>query len=259
MTTNLLDDLLSRFGLISKERQGLSYLLERGARSAGAIAKATGIKRPTVYSTAESLISYGVVTRAKRKGRTVFSAASIDHLPTILENRSKIKFEETLRATSILRAQLEDIKKRSKQGFVDYEVEYYDITETAYLEHFEYSLGGDFCAIFNPNVAVNKVSRPGVLNFLRETSKSKANLREIAVDGEKTKWYLQSINNENHQVKLVPEGRAIRSNIIMRDGVVNLTHYSEDGMTSMKITHQDYYDSMKTIFEMLWEDLNGKQ
>ena len=252
----MIEALFSECGLSLSEQKVLLFLLERGARPASLIAKAVEIKRPTVYSVLENLISLGLVIKEAGQGSAYFKPVAHELIPKILVQKAKANYENVELASKQLGSVLEQVRKQSGRHFVDYSVLTLDSSEAAYAQLFEACTGGSgFCAIFNPQEAVNKQSKASVLNYLKLTATQKAKIREIAVAGPATNWYLKNINNKNHLVKTIPASKAVHSNMIMRDQMVVINHYSATGTMSIKINHSDFYQSMMTIFEMLWEGL----
>jgi len=252
----MINQLLAACGLNRGEQTVLTFLFERGSRTAAMIAKGTGIKRPTVYSILENLVPLGLVTKEKRRSTTVFSTISIDLIPEVLKNNAKTRFEDVAHASVQLADGLARLEAKAKREFVDYRVETLDSTEAAYAQLFDAAIGGDFCAIFNPQIAVNPKSKSSVLEYLKQTGITKPTIREIAVEGPMTDWYMKNMRNKNHTVKVVPKSRVIYTNMIMRDGAVVMTHYSLKGVMTIKISHNDFFESMMTIFEMLWESVD---
>ncbi|MBL7662997.1 hypothetical protein JNK13_09630 [bacterium] len=253
----MLEKLFKDCGLNQGEQEVLTYLLTRGPRGAAIIAKGTSIKRPTVYSILENLIDKNLVRKTSNKSITFFSAVSTQEIPKILQANARSEFERVSRAAELMTGELKKISTPAGSEVIDYSVLTYDSPAAAWKQHFEFASSGGFCAIFNPNIAINEHTKQGVLPFLKTTSAKRFKIRELAVDGPITRWYVKNICNPHHHVKILNQQTAIISNIIMRDGVVNITHYTDDGLMTIKIDHPDFFETMQTVFELQWQQLDS--
>jgi predicted transcriptional regulator len=251
----MIDDLLKDCGLNASETKVLLHLVRKGASSASRIAKDLELKRPTTYSILENLCSAGLVSKQKQGSYTLFSAASAEHIPSILETSAKRKLERVTQATGMMQAELLQLREERVRSVVEYEVKDFGVSDSAYVQHFDFVNAGDFRAIFNPNLSVSDFTKDGVAEFLRITSKEEHTLLEIAVDGPMTRWYIGEISNPNHEVRVLDSASPYYTNMILRDGVVALTHYDREGMNTIRIEHPDYYNSMLFVFERLWASL----
>ncbi|MEX1087186.1 MAG: helix-turn-helix domain-containing protein [Candidatus Paceibacterota bacterium] len=82
-----MEDYLKKIGFTAKEATVYVMLLKVNNASATEIARATGIKRPTVYSTIEGLAEKGVVSETTVGKRTHYQAESPERLEVYLSQR----------------------------------------------------------------------------------------------------------------------------------------------------------------------------
>jgi sugar-specific transcriptional regulator TrmB len=93
----MIEDKLKELGLSDKEVAVYTAVVAAGKASPARVAKATGIKRPTVYAVGEDLLRLGLI-EADTTGATMFYfPASADSLKRSVEKeKQKLKSKETL-------------------------------------------------------------------------------------------------------------------------------------------------------------------
>ena len=246
---------LFKCGLNESEQKIFIYLMRYGMSIASLIAKRIGIKRPTVYAALNNLIKIGIIVKHKKANVTYFSALSPHMISKILEDSAKQKFEEIKYASKLIEPQLLELSQKKEKDFGDFEIEALETKGGVYIQLEEVLLGGDFDAIFNPQKALIGSYKELVAKFLKETAKTEPYIREIVVSGPAADWYKNHIQNKNHLIKEIPVKRKILSDMMFIDGSVVLSHYELNKEVSIKITQKDYFQSMLTIFEMLWEKI----
>lgn len=247
----MLENLLETCGFNSTEQKILLHLIARGESIASVIAKQIGLKRTTVYAALDELARLGVVGKNKRDSVTYFSVASPTIFTKMLEEHARQKFEGVKIATKLLEQELRTQKPELALGV--FQISSFESLEAVYVQLEDALLGGDFCAIFNPQVALQGPFKDLVASFLWETAKTKPTIREIAVAGPEAKWYLKQIKNPNHYLRLLPSNSRIFSDMIFVRGSLIFNHYDPKQETSIKITEKNLYNSMMAIFERLWE------
>lgn len=248
----MLQNLLATCGFNPTEQKILLHLVEHRQSIASLIAKKVGLKRTTVYAALESLVNYGVVGKSKRGPVTYFSIASSTAFTKILEEHARQKFEELKAATKLLEREL--TAKPAKLDLGAFQISSFESVEAVYVQLEDALLGGDFCSLFNPQVAVFGPFRNLVYKFLQQTAKTKPHLREILVAGPEADWYISKVKNPNHQIRLMSEEKQIVSDIILNKGSVILNHYDPKQESSIKITEKSLYTTMMTVFDELWKD-----
>lgn len=252
----MLSNLLSNCGLNHTEQTVFLHLLQNGPSIASVIAKRTKLKRPTVYAVINNLIQYGLVILEERNRTSFFSSVSPSLIPQIIENRARYAFDEVKIATQLLSKELEELGQTETAAIAGYKIIALDSLSAVYAQLEDALTGGDFDSIFNPQKAfISEKSRQIVLKYLEKTSITQPHIREIAVAGKWTDWYKKHINNPNEVLKEIAGDIKLSSDMIfMKDSIV-LTHYEPNNENSIKIIHKEFYQSMRSIFELLWEKL----
>jgi len=249
----MIENLLETCGLNKTERMVLACLIDRGGSIASVVAKHLNIKRPTVYAALEQLTRMDLAQKRKEDGVTYFHPTPPELIADILRKKARMKYSEVENAADLLKKALESHKKTELKHFQNIT---FESIEAIYAQLEDSLLGGNFSAIFNPQKAVhNTVTEQIVTHFLRETSKTRPHIREIVSPGPVTDWYKSKIKNPHHQLKIVSENESIVSDIILLNGTVILNDYDPGQAVGIKIAHQNYYNSMMAVFEMLWSRL----
>ena len=119
---HMLHNLLSTCGLNQTEQSVLLHLLKRGATTASLIAKATGLKRPTVYAILENLAIRDLVVKQKKHEATYFSAVNASMIPRILVNQANKQYAQMKTAADLLTPYLTEVARRSESDFGSFEI-----------------------------------------------------------------------------------------------------------------------------------------
>lgn len=255
----MLENTLRNCGLNATEQKVFMYLVERGGSIASIIAKQIKLKRPTVYATLESLVKIGLVAKQKRDKVNYFVPAPLQSIPRIFEEKAEREYEEMKMAGKILRKQLDVMSKNN--GFLAsniFENVTYHSIDSVYTELEDALLGGDFCAVFNPQVSFIGRFKSIVSGFLKETAKTKPHIREIAVSGPEAEWYKSNIKNPNHICKEISPQHNVLSDFILSNGHIFLLDYRANNEAAIRITHPQHYQTFMAIFEMLWNNVETK-
>lgn len=253
----MLSELLTTCGFNSSEQSLLLDLLTREKSTAGQLARRTGLKRPTVYAALEGLIQRGVVVKRKLDNLTYFSTISPSLIPKVLSGEAQRDFKGIQAATDQMLPYLEELSRTVEHKISGFEMVAMESLEAVYAQLEDTLTGGDFCAIFNPQRACVGEPKEIVKRFLKKTAVNKPAIRELTVPGPLADWYRSEIKNPNHQVYDLKLKGLLDSDIIMLNGSVYISHYEPDSERSLKITEKNYYQSMMTIFEMLWVQCAG--
>ncbi len=243
-------------GLSTTEYEVFMHLLGRGRRAAGHVAKALNLKRSTVYSALQGLEARKLVTRSTNKGTAEFVPVPVEEVSLILLNRARADFEKIAASIELIKPR---IGKYSGWRSIDAgELEVRSINSAA--DYYEvlagYSLNKDFCAVWNPQVALySKDTQRQIAFLLEKTGKRKNCIKDIVVNGPMTDWYAQRIVNPNHKVKKVTEEPPGVSDLVILDGVVLISLMSPESECAIEIRNKHFADFSRWYFMLLWERL----
>ena len=247
--------LLAKCGLNQTEQSVLLFLLQNGKSSAGLISKRTNIKRPTVYSALASLERMGLIGKNSEASSMLFAAIEPDVIPGIFINRAKQNLQSITQASLQLETCFKNFKKARKENIAGYDISTFE-SEDAVFSLLEKVLSkGNYRGFFNPQTAFVGKGREVAEMCLLETAKTRPPVREIAVKGPLSKWWISKIRNPNHVVKEIRGSQSLVTDLLLFDGVILLTNYSPSGTMAIMIKHPDYYELMGLMFETLWNAL----
>jgi hypothetical protein len=91
-----------------------------------------------------------------------------------------------------------------------------------------------------------------VKRFLKQTARTKPEIRELVVPGPKSDWYIKEISNPRHEVRTLPKDASILSDLILFKSSVLVTNYTEQSARSVLIEDVSFSHSLKGVFELLW-------
>ena len=246
--------ILENFDFSPNEQKILACLITGSSLSASVIAKRSGLKRPTCYLALEQLIESGFVTRKKRGGVAQFSMISQELLYTLLESRAQRRMENVIDGCQELRSFLANQQK--SVAISGFEIETLRSYDAVYEQLFNVLTSGDYDAIFNPDIVCHTAASKKIMrSLLLTTSKSKPHIREIIVQGKEADWYKKNINNPNHVTKEISTSSKIMSDMILTDDFIIVSHYIPPDDLAIKIRHQAFLQTQKTLFEMVWQSL----
>ncbi len=251
----MLGNLLQRCGLNQSEQDVLIVLLLQGPLPAARIARASRLKRPTVYAALNNLMDLGLVMREKRGSLRSFRSVSRQAVPNILERQAARQFEEVRTTASLLAAELKSLPEPGGMNVGGFKIGTIDSSEAVYAHLEEVLNRGDFAAIFDPQLIPEEQRQGVVKRFLENTAKSRPRIREIATKGPATTWYKKHIRNRNHEVKELPPTFAIRSDVILLDGEVVVSNYEVNSELAVRIQEPNLYTTLLTMFDLIWERL----
>lgn len=249
-------------GLNGTETKVLFYLLSHGPRSAGILSQNLKIKRTTIYSALEGLISLRLVSKEKVGGKMVYAPAPTDMVPQILLKKAELDFERARDAVSSMHSRLEGFAKQHSVVFGGFEIQRIQST-TDFLKILDQNIfTKDFCAIWNPQVSIySETVKARIARFLEKTARRKNHIWDVIPAGPKTKWYIDNIRNENHQVRLIPldptgsnEHSSLADLIIVDDLVIvslNVAHNE----SALLIKSDPFATFMRWVFKSLWNAL----
>jgi hypothetical protein len=180
----------------------------------------------------------------------------VQEVSSILLNRARADFEKIAASIELIKPRIEkysgwrsidagELEVRS----ISSAVEYYEVLSG-------YILSRDFCAVWNPQVALySKDLQSQVAFFLEKTGKRQNRIKDIIVDGPMTDWYAQRIINPNHKIKRVAQELPGVSDLVIMDGIVLISLMSPESECALEIRNKHFADFSRWYFMTLWERL----
>jgi sugar-specific transcriptional regulator TrmB len=105
----MIEEIFDTFGFKEEEVKTYLSLLDSGPRTAGDLAKITGVSRPTLYGYLERLTTAGLVTQGMRRGVKIFAPEPAEKIRLLY----KRKIEELRSREKMLDRMIPELNKRS--------------------------------------------------------------------------------------------------------------------------------------------------
>lgn len=249
-------------GLNGTETKLLFYLLSHGPRSAGILAQTLKIKRTTVYSALDGLIALQLVSKEKVGGKMVYVPAPAEQVPKILLKKAELEYERSKDAVSSLQTRLEGLDKTHSVVFGGFEIQRIQSTADFLKILDQHVFTKDFCAIWDPRSSLySETVKSHLSRFLEKTSRRKNHIWEVIPAGPKSRWYMDNIRNENHQVRIIPPDPSDRSDhsslaeIIIADNLVIVPLKVPYNESTLLIKSDSFAHFMRWVFKSLWNAL----
>lgn len=232
---------LKHIGLNEKESQIYLSLLELGSSSVLAIAKRSGIKRPTAYVVLQSLVEKGFASRVIKGKKTLYAPQN----PNKLITETELRLKELQETVPILETMFR--KKRDKPRIKIFEGK--DELDRAYDDLF--IIKGE--ALF---MSTNKLSMEA---FPRSYEKqgliarsSEFRIREILDESQESLEYANKVSGEYHEVRFIPKKLLPFDVDIGIFGNHTLITSVKNEYFTIDIESKEIAKAFRVIFEMMW-------
>lgn len=242
---------LETVGFNEKEASVYIAALKSGPETATAIAKASGIKRTTVYFILEQLISRGVIGMKQTRSTTFYSAISPHRLVSIFNERDKILENALPEFEKIYKSQMHKPQVQVFEGVEGVRQIYQEVeqfvrrpSEVLYFGSIEHYLKDEYKDIFE---------------WWIKLMKSRSHQAREILDSENTlkpKYMEEIIKNANpyHQIKLAPKTIHFsdNDNLIYGNKIAIFSHLKE--VFVVVIESESIANSFRSFFDMAWRN-----
>lgn len=248
-----MERLFASCGFDDKQSKILTFLSAHNYSTAGIISKNLSIKRPTVYAILDKMVNDGLVKNIKSRGVSHYSIENPEYLPKKIILKAKNDFERTISSAESLTRELKTVALSKKTNNLSgFKIKAVD-TLSGVIKEVEHALMSEgFSAIFNPKLTLTgdglKISK----KFLNITSVTKPKIRELVVPSSAAERYKTMVKNPNHQVRDLPKGFLVETDIIIYSNSVCLTHYYDKAWSAITVEQKELSTTFNSIFEMLW-------
>ncbi len=246
MKENKLTKTLESLGLSANEAAVYLASLSLGPTTVLKLARAAGMKRPTVYVVLESLKQKGLMLVELRGFKQLYAAETPEKLEVVLDERrnkllrdlpefmglynlkggeSYIKYHEGLEAVkSVYESMIRDIRPHE-----DYIV----------VSHFEpvVNLDKDY---FN--------------DFFRRRGKLNINIRLLVQDSPMAREYQKLQRQMNMQVKIFPKNTSLVTNLVVTPERA-MVHHLREPVFAIVIENQSIIQMHQQLFEIMWNSI----
>lgn len=238
-----IDKILEQSGLNAQETAAYLALLEMGPSPVLALAKKTGIKRPSLYLILDNLIQKGIVALVPQEKKRLYVALSPERIAQNLEERSRA-------LQSVLPQIMSLFKHKSEQPKI-HVMESSEGMMNAYREITTFKKDQQILTFFSFDVIGPEFEKMWDL-FLDMYKKHHVAGRDlVSGDYAKQTWIAKAKRIPNYQIRQVPEGFTFFSDSIIYGNKVALISHRK--RFAVMIESEDIVKSLRTLWELAWQ------
>ncbi len=242
-------EILMKAGLSEKEAAVYLANYKLGESTASRISQISGIKRPTTYIELESLIKKGLVSQSSKKNLKYYTAANPKVILTILEENKKELEDNLSKITSLGRV----VDKKPFVKFFEGEEGIKEVyRDTINLPNKE---------IQSWFSAVSTVGNESFQEkyYIPERQKKNIWVRAIVPDNKQIRSYLNKNSEQLRKSKLIDEKKYNSENEIILYDQTKTAIVNYNDKIGVMINSQKIHDSIKQIFDIMWEMLPNER
>ncbi|MBP6865962.1 MAG: helix-turn-helix domain-containing protein [Candidatus Pacebacteria bacterium] len=246
MKIDQIEKLLLDLGLTENEARVYLKGLSLGPTTILKIAKASGIRRTTVYSVTEILKKKGLMHIEPRGFKQVFVTEHPDKLEMMLETK-RMSLKKMLPELSAL------YNLKGGESTIQYH-EGMEAIKNIYNDILENVHPNDFYLVISNLESFFESDRKFFDDFLERRIKKIKKARLIATSSERARYMKQHSRQMNHEVKILSEKTKLSVDIFIVPQKVIIFNL-RDPISAIVIENRDTIESQKEIFEILWDSL----
>jgi len=234
-------DALLHIGLNEKEIQIYLSLLELGSSTVLAIAKRSGIKRPTAYLVLQSLVEKGFASRIVKGKKTFFAPQH----PKKLITESELRLKELQEIVPQLEVMFRKRKERPRIRIFEGKEE----LDRAYDELFV--VKGKILFMGTLKLSMEIFPKTFRRQDLVQLS-SEFTIREILDESKESLEYANKVKGQYHEVRFIPKKLLpFEADIGIFGNHTLITSVKKEYFT-IDIESKEIARAFRTIFEMMW-------
>lgn len=240
---NIIQTLLS-LGLNENEASVYMAALNLGPATVLQIARASGVKRTTIYSTVESLKQKGLMNIELKGFKKLFVVAHPERLESILETQRN-RFQQVLPELSAL------YNLKGGESFIKY-YEGLEAVKPIYDELIKrVRPREDYCIISDQEKWYNQ-DPVYFEDFTKRRARLNINIRLLLIDTPMARDFQKRQKNYNMTIKLLPNGSMLSTNLVIIPQMV-LIHQTIEPIWAMVIENKSIIQMHRELFKMIWD------
>jgi len=246
MKNNHLIETVKKLGLDVSEAQIYVSALGLGNTTALLLARATGIKRPTVYTIIESLKQKGLVSTSVLGFKRFFTAADPKSLEQMVEERRN-DLKRALPELSALYG------LREQGSFIKYYEGLAGVKSVYDIILDDLRPGDDYLIISNMDQFLS-MDEEYFQKFIERRAKLNLSVHSIFQETPRGHYYKKVERNTNQEVRFLPAGTQMTANQVITPTRTVLTQFTPPIM-SIVIENLNITRMFKEQFEIIWKSL----
>jgi HTH-type transcriptional regulator, sugar sensing transcriptional regulator len=238
-----LTSLLQKTGLTQKEARVYLALLELGKADIGDISRLSGLKRPIIYIIIEELLKKGCVTQLPDKKVNTYQA--IDPLVILSQLKTTAKYFSEM--IPFLHSLSNKGKKRPKLHFIEGRGNVWkNLTETIQEKE------GFYISSYSK---INKFYPNSINDFINKEHKifNQVRGRHIIPDNEEDIALGKELTKVKQLVRILPKKEDVGMDFALYKNRLSITLFEENPF-AVTIESEELAKSLRTIFEVVWEN-----
>lgn len=239
-------ELLRQIGLSQNEACVYFALLSAGPSPVLKIAKASGVKRTTVYPVLESLQEQGIVRSESTGLKQKFVAEDPSKLEFVLDSRHNAlkKHIPDLRSLYISDDSATSVKQYT--GLRAIKGVYEDI-----LHNFKTN---DYCLVIGNVERWQSLDENFFMNHIEKRAELGVKTRLLFQDSEKAQWRKKFAKNFNEQVKILPPSTELDTHLMLTPQKLVIFQLNEP-LVAFVIENKATMKMQKQLFEVIWDSI----
>lgn len=249
MHNSPLNRILTELGLSENETRVYLAALSLGPSSVLALARATEIRRTTVYTIIDSLKKKGLMFVEPRGFKQVFVAEHPEKLLAIVDHKKRdleAHFPDLLSLYNLKGGQS---TLKYYEGLASIKSIYDTILGPM-------KAGDDYLVISNLQALVD-MDPDYFKKYLDKRAASRVKARLIATDSKQARYMQKYSAQMNHEVRILPPGTELSVDIMIVPHKVTIFNL-EHPLTGMSIENPATIRAQQEMFEIMWRGLGAK-
>jgi sugar-specific transcriptional regulator TrmB len=243
----MMDDFFHYLDLDEKQVQVFLGLLKSGSVTVSRLAKVTGVPRSSMYFTVEALKAKGLLEEFEVSGVKRVKAAPVK----AIGEKLKQKQEGINRAVELFSKTAPELEKMQKRYAITPKCRFYESAQEVQRMYAAVLEEDGWLGVFHPEKV--KKHMPRYHYRIPDTIKERGlKTKELLVRCKEADFYRAKYESPKHQIKLLPKGVAIASDIIITESKVYMVAYGEDQIVGTEIQSPELAQTQTAFFDGLW-------
>lgn len=247
MLSEKLTKVLGEVGLDQNESAVYLSSLSLGQATILQIARASGLKRTTVYSLVESLSQKGLMSIEVRGFKKLYVPEDPANLELVLEKRKK-RFHESLPEFQAL------YNLKGGEGFIRY-YEGLTAVKGVYESLIKEIRPHEEYLVVSAQEKVFSLDEAYFQDFVERRAKLDINIRLLLEDSEIARRHKQFERNYNETIKILPKETCLSTNLVITPQRI-LIHQLSLPIIGIVIENKSIIQMHKEFFEIMWRAMS---
>ncbi len=238
--------IFTQLGLTNNEAFVYVAALSIGSATVIELSEKSGIKRTTVYTVVDSLLSKGLISVEIKGLKRRFVAEHPSKLETVLESRKQLLSNTLQRYESTFTKRKGDSAIRYYQGLAGMKTAYIDLLALLKPKDFYYAISN--------HRQWYSIDREFFQWFIEKRIPHRVMTKLLLVDSSETRDMQRFSKNFQQDIKLIPATLPLSTTMIVTPERV-MIHQLVKPIMVIVIENQNIIQMQKEVFEMLWNAL----